>query len=291
MPSLQDMLEEFDASRLEELAESLLADVITDLAEDNATGCSNDAQGTSTVQRQLGPMVGTQTKLMESASNTNGSVRSKLTTKTSKKTTDERRLGSSSTKPTTTQKNPTIIASTQKHRRIATKPENTSTILESSTPCYVTIPPVVAQKTVTDSETLYGTYDERTNCITIVLPDENISISEAVEEISSDDEQQKGQNNHHQPMDFMDECVQVEFPTISDDHHYAAATDLNDCHSDGTKSIYGGGDSAASVSLASESGYESLGSPSSSVCNNDIDTMHFDDMWNSSFSELFPSLL
>lgn len=82
LPSLQDMfdLEDFDATRLEELAESLLADVTTELEqrelEDDATkGGYRTAQIESKSKPMLRSMVGTKAKKLESSQNTNGSIK------------------------------------------------------------------------------------------------------------------------------------------------------------------------------------------------------------------------
>lgn len=74
LPSLQDMLEDFDASRLEELAESLLADVTTELEDDATKGGYRIAQIESAAKPMLRSMVGTKAEKLESSQNTHGSI-------------------------------------------------------------------------------------------------------------------------------------------------------------------------------------------------------------------------
>lgn len=269
------MLEDFDASRLEELAESLLADVITDLAEDSPAGSPIIAEGAGTPQRMPRPVVGTQTKLMEPATNTNASVRT---------TTPVRRIVP---KPEATP-----IAPAPKRRLInvktpiytkTTKPKNTSPNVDHR---------LTASSIGADAETLYGTYDEKTNCITIVLPDENISISEAVEEIGSCEEDDHLQDIKIGIKEDLDD-VTVGIKEYIDDipmlspipSHYSSP----DYYSS-AKSTYGGSETTEPILLASESGYESLGSPSSN-CPMESEFINISDLWNSSCAELFPSLL
>lgn len=143
-----------------------------------------------------------------------------------------------------------------------------------------------------DAETLYGTYDEKTNCITIVLPNENISICEAVEEIVSCEE-----DEHQQDIkvdikeDIDDVTVGIkddidDIPMLSPIPSYYSSPD----YYSSAKSTYNGSETTEPILLASESGYESLGSPSS-ICQTESDFINIDDLWNSSYAELFPSLL
>lgn len=75
LPSLQDMLEDFDASRLEELAESLLADVTTEFEDDATKSGHRTTQTQGKSKSMLGSMVGTKTKQLESSKDINGSLR------------------------------------------------------------------------------------------------------------------------------------------------------------------------------------------------------------------------
>lgn len=170
MPSLQDMLGDFDMSRLEELAESLLADVTTDMEEDSTKSIQRITENESIAERMLEQLVGPTTKQLESSKNKN------LNLNSSKRHFNENAPNS----------------------------------------------PLMVDET--ESETLYGTYDEKTNSITIVLPED--------EELLSPIQSSK--------------------------------SPIPSCFSDG--------------------GYESIGSPCSEIRN-------YNELWNSSFSELFPSLV
>lgn len=180
MPSLQDMLGDFDMSRLEELAESLLADVTTDMEEDSPESIQRITEDESIAERMLEQLVGTTTKQLESSKNKN-------------------------------------LNSSKRHFN-----EDAP-----SSPLMVD---------VTESETLYGTYDEKTNSITIVLPEDG---------------------DEPNTQDFMK--YELLSPIQS-----SAKSPIPSCFSDG--------------------GYESIGSPCSEIRN-------YDELWNSSFSELFPSLV
>lgn len=182
MPSLQDMLGDFDLSRLEELAESLLADVTTDMEEDSTESIQRITENESIAERMLEQLVGPTTKQLESSKNKNLNLN---------------------------------LNSSKRHFN-----ENAPNS------------PLMVDET--ESETLYGTYDEKTNSITIVLPEEE------------------------QPNtpDFMK--YELLSPIQS------SKSPIPSCFSDG--------------------GYESIGSPCSEIRN-------YDELWNSSFSELFPSLV
>lgn len=181
MPSLQDMLGDFDMSRLEELAESLLADVTTDMEEDSTKSIQRITENESIAERMLEQLVGPTPKQLESSKNKNLSLNS------SKRHFNENAPSS----------------------------------------------PLMVDET--ESETLYGTYDEKTNSITIVLPE---------------DEEPKN------TPDFMK--YELLSPIQS------SKSPIPSCFSDG--------------------GYESIGSPCSEIRN-------YNELWNSSFSELFPSLV
>lgn len=181
MPSLQDMLGDFDMSRLEELAESLLADVTTDMEEDSTKSIQRITENESIAERMLEQLVGPTTKQLESSKNKN------LNLNSSKRHFNENAPNS----------------------------------------------PLMVDET--ESETLYGTYDEKTNSITIVLPE---------------DEEPKN------TPDFMK--YELLSPIQS------SKSPIPSCFSDG--------------------GYESIGSPCSEIRN-------YNELWNSSFSELFPSLV
>lgn len=114
-----------------------------------------------------------------------------------------------------------------------------------------------------DPETLYGTYDEKTDSISIVLPGGNISINEAVEEIVSEQEQ-----DPDPVIESEDEFDPVkEFLCLNDDVKLPPKSPLSE-------------------GSTIDHGYESIGSPHS-----DRSSFQIDDFWSDkSFAELFPSL-
>ncbi len=67
MPALQDLLEDFDVNRLEELAESLLADVTTTMEASDSRSSQESTKVESIEKRLLGQMVGSNESDMESA--------------------------------------------------------------------------------------------------------------------------------------------------------------------------------------------------------------------------------
>lgn len=66
LPALQDMLEDFDVSKLEELAESLLANVTSELEGTDQGSIPSDAESASTGCGMPGSMVGTSPEQLES---------------------------------------------------------------------------------------------------------------------------------------------------------------------------------------------------------------------------------
>lgn len=218
LPSLQDMLEDFDASRLEELAESLLADVITNLADDPVGDCSPDAKTDGPTERVSRPVVGTRPAIVESPKNIDDS----LNTPTRKRT----------------------------HIKIEPKiEEDVCMDLDSVS---------------NDDDTLYGTYDEKTHCITILVSGDDIATDEAVEEVYCDDD-------HSSEMSMLSPV-----PSHCSSIDHSSSQSLSDAIVDAKSPI--------SISQSSDCGYESIGSPLS-YCSD------MDELWNSSFNQLFPSLV
>lgn len=230
MPSIQDIFKNFDATQLEELAENLLADVITDLADDAIGSFKTNAKNDGTAERLSKSMVGPKTENLESTQDFDDSI-NEFTN----------------------------------HHRVPIKIEPKLEIHDT---------PMSTTTTTNDSETLYGTYDESSYCITVVLPNENIPICEAVEEIvSSEDEQMSD--------------VTLLSPIQND---YPPSPGYSSCNSP----LYPvDAKSPLSICSNNESGYESIPSPlppSTDINGDDICDLQLDELWNSSFTELFPSL-
>jgi len=130
MSALQDVFDGFDGAELEELAESLLCDILPKLEAGDCSSNEAASKIESTKQQLSGSMVGSAAELVESSRNT---------------TSDSFRI-------------------------ISDRKQQLSTALE------------------TDTETVYGTYDEATNSIMIVSADGTKQIAEdAVQEVASDD--------------------------------------------------------------------------------------------------------
>lgn len=218
LPSLQDMLEDFDASRLEELAESLLADVITNLADDTVGNSTPNAQTSGTSERMSESMVGTRTEIVESTKNIDDS----LNTPTKKRV----------------------------HIKVEPQSEDDCMDMENMS---------------NDTDTLYGTYDEKTHCITIMVNGDDIATDEAVEEVYCDeDDTSEASLLSPTPSNYSSSC-------------HSSSQLLCDAIVDVKSPI--------SISQSSDCGYESIGSPSGSYCSD------MDELWNSSFNQLFPSLI
>lgn len=212
------MLEDFDASRLEELAESLLADVITNMADDPDGDSSSYAKTGRTTERVSRPLVGTRPEIMESAKTVDDS----LNTPTRKRT----------------------------HIKIEPKiEEDVCMDFESVS---------------NDNDTLYGTYDEKSHCITIMVSGDEIATDEAVEEVYCDE----------------DNLSEVSMLSPVPSH----CSSIDDLPSHSLSDAIVDAKSPISISQASDCGYESIGSPLS-YCSD------IDELWNSSFNQLFPSLV
>lgn len=145
-----------------------------------------------------------------------------------------------------------------------------------------------------NEEVLYGTYDEDSNCITIVISDENdVCIEDAVTEVITTDVQEENNNSleslSHYLSTFVDtdttipsvepplkllspipSIAEVMSPVSSRDS-YSSSPQYRKQHD---------------ISV-SDGGYESIDSPLSDTSNHS----EFNDLWNESFQELFPSLL
>lgn len=154
LPTLQDMLEDFDVSKLEELAETLLADVGADLESADRPSSPADAEGSRTGKCLPGPVVGSAAAVVESgrpAWPVHSGSRLILTTHNySKSPFHEQSEGSDERKATTCQDAASPVVS-----------------VEPPSPC-----PPIQTTILPNSGTLYGTYDNETNCITIILSSE-----------------------------------------------------------------------------------------------------------------------
>lgn len=239
LPSLQDMLGDYDLSGLEEFAESLLADVATELEDNFAASRNGATKNESAAIGVLERMVGATTEQLESSKNT----------------------GRRSIEPCIT-RNPN-----KRHSNILTTQSPPKKFEKKSTQKSISSPTPES-----DNQTLYGTYDEKTNSITIVYPDDSIPISEAIEEIICETSSSSSS--------YIDENDDVIMPSVNESEYLNITQDLNLLAPKTNLSV--SCDKSPMHSVISDSGYESLGSP--------VMDDNFNELWNSSFSELFPSL-
>ncbi|XP_031788086.2 LOW QUALITY PROTEIN: uncharacterized protein LOC116417701 [Nasonia vitripennis] len=133
--------------------------------------------------------------------------------------------------------------------------------LNSSGPITIAENIEIKEEPMHDAEMVYGTYDEATNCITIIYPEDEVITRLSPNSIPIQSKQLLASPSHS--YDSMSPAS-----LHSDDADVAAGKLDSTAHSDG--------------------GYESHGSPASSDvagANNALT-----DLWHESFSELFPSL-
>ncbi|KAG8041261.1 hypothetical protein G9C98_002249 [Cotesia typhae] len=130
----------------------------------------------------------------------------------------------------------------------------------------------IKQEPVSDVDTVYGTYDEATNCITIIYPgeDDAIRIDECVQEVSSDESANLTPNYYNNVSPFY---------SIADS---MSPSSMHSDDSDANSVCY------KMKSNISNCGYESHDFPQAE---RHTDTATPIDLWHESFSELFPSLV
>lgn len=211
------MLEDFDASRLEELAESLLADVSTEFENDATKSGNRIAQIEGQSKSVFRPVVGTQTENLESSENTNGSLNTPKHQPMSRTIKQEiidcipsdDELYVSTTAPIA----PAIHMqsmqlpfdhtpfnhSSNEHifdnNNNTTNKNNNNTITTNTNHICNTNKSMIlcqsASDNSTDADTLYETtFDDEGHLITVILPDEDISnFEEVIEEMNHNDEE------------------------------------------------------------------------------------------------------
>lgn len=294
--------EEFDARRLEELAESLLADITADLETGDGTCDEAHAQIAGDAERLPGSMVGSTAECMESGGNrADGLNRDDETkaqsilmhitptpaaAKSSPCAQQVSKINENLQRKSTLAKAATSSAQT----KITSTTVSAATFLQSATP-----------------DTVYGTYDAKTNSITIVMDGDAVPVNEAVEEIYGEGVSAG---------DDTDVIMKCPPPATSPSQVYLNvinATEESDdeatSHLDfepmekflrprHLKAISPMAKSPVSVhSVNSDHGYESvIGSPASTtLAQLDTDTGPMlddeDFPWESNFDELFPNLI
>ncbi|XP_068145441.1 uncharacterized protein Xbp1 [Drosophila tropicalis] len=285
LPTLQDMLlvddEEFDARRLEELAETLLAEVL----ETDSRACDEIApQDAGNQERLPRSMVGTTAKCLEPSGHRIDGLESK-------------EVKAISTQSMTNMQVLNINGNLEHPATI--KAEIASCPSTSTTP--------------TPPDTVYGTYDAKTNSITIVMDGDAVPVNEAVEEIYCE-----GITAVEDDMDDEDTVMIMKCapPAASPSQVYLnvmnATPDTDDDDSDIENTFDSIPDflspsrtikaisplsrspamSLISHSAISDHGYESImGSPTSHTADLTLPTADEDFPWQSGFDELFPSLI
>ncbi|XP_037888212.1 LOW QUALITY PROTEIN: uncharacterized protein LOC119636718 [Glossina fuscipes] len=259
---------EFDAGNLEELAESLLADITADLEADDRTSSESITQNSSGTERLLGSVVGTTTECLESSQHKNdnsGGIN---------------------------------IADIKDY------PQQSSDITLENEGLTCLRNDVTA--TTSTADTVYGTYDAKTNSITIEMDDVAVPVDEAVEEIYSDDMSDNVSSN---------ELLCPSVPT-SPSHIYLNVTSPTDDEMAGddvnlnfdpiTRFVYPTRSVVSPLakspmhsfdSTFSDHGYESImGSPQPlshlGLPSSQFEPAIVDDIdWPSSFNDLFPNLI
>lgn len=285
LPALQDLLEDFDDARLEELAETLLADVITNMENDIARGDQSFAEGESTTKQLFESMVGSTTEQLESSRHarepTSCSDSVMETHNYSKLYCDAPRISAD-----TESIDPLSPALSQNGKyKMRIKKEKIDTQQN-----------ITYDNDTDDNNTLYGTYDNSSHCITVLVSDDSIPIDNTVviEEIYCDEEVDSSEEKNmastlssssincdikfEPPMELLSPIPGLLALDDSNSTNDCLENNLNliTCNMSGDKSPF--------TSITSDCGYESLGSPNS-------DMMSFTDFWNDTFSELFPALV
>lgn len=259
---------EFDAGNLEQLAESLLADITADLEADNRTSSESIAQNPSGTERLLGSVVGTTTECLESGQHKNDNS------------------GGINIKD------------------IKDDPQQVSDITLENEGLTCLTNDVTA--TTSTADTVYGTYDAKTNSITIEMDDVAVPVNEAVEEIYSDDMSDDVSSNELFCPSVPTSPSHIYLNVTSSTDDEMAGDDVNLNFDPITKFIYPTRSVVSPLakspmnsfdSTFSDHGYESImGSPQSlshlGLSSSQFEPSIVDDIdWPSSFNDLFPNLI
>ncbi|KAH8386015.1 hypothetical protein KR200_002368 [Drosophila serrata] len=278
LPTLQDMLgddEEFDVKRLEELAESLLADITADLETGAGESSPDAAQDTGKAERLPGPVVGSATERLESGGH--------------------RADGLSNAKAPLEHS----VSLNVQVLEVNGNPQQASTAPASTTTTATITATAAASLLQATPDTVYGTYDAKTNSITIVMDGDAVPVNEAVEEIYCDGVTAGDE-------DTTDVIMKCPPPATSPSQVYLNVVNATEDDSDDESSFdpiqrflcpqvkaispLAKSPALSLHSATSDHGYESiLGSPTSTALTLPIDEEDFP--WQSNFDELFPSLI
>lgn len=289
--------EEFDARRLEELAESLLADITADLEAGGGTCHQAAAKDAGDSERLPGSVVGTAAECMESGGHRADGLNDHTKAQPVTSTHNMDKINNNNNTSRLPMQVLTINGNIQKNATATPIPTTTKTIsaaafLQSATP-----------------DTVYGTYDAKTNSITIVMDGDAVPVNEAVEVIYGEGVTAGDENT----TDAIMKCplpatspsqVYLNVINATDDSDDEATSHLNFepieqflCPRVKAISPLAKSPALSMHSATSDHGYESvIGSPASTTLSHlDSDIpMHTEDEefpWESNFDELFPSLI
>jgi len=281
LPSLPDLLNELDRDvdieSLEELTQSLLQDIAADLeAAAQKTNCQEPNDGGP---NSAGEMVGSSSEDLESSRCDSIKAKNGLEQEISPflllhhdySAKQDTQVEKHELKPEITQSKNTEIIKVYKNNSQKTKKQNTKLntktklkrIMPKSTQSDCNLETLYINSLDSSSDVLYGTLDESTNCITIIVNDESLNLGEAVTEITTSDDDEISESYHDQTTELIEESNNMQtllLPSKNKDE-------------DGLSPAY-----------SSDCGYESHDSPHS------VDDMEID-MWDKSVSELFPMLM
>lgn len=239
LPALQDMLEDFDVSKLEELAESLLADVTSELEGTDRGSSPADAQDAGTGCGMPGPMVGSPSEQLESSEETDqGSC---------------------------------LILTTHNYSKSPFHVEKSHSSSQQQ-----------SDSDHHDQQTVYGTYDNESNCITIVLDEDELPLQE--EEIICEEPANDDDDDEHEFKVKLEPVRELLSPIPSTCSNYSEDLNKPVLEDDELRHVFKC--PMTPVSFVSDGGYESLGSPTGSTDFN-MTTSSFDEFWN---LDLFPIL-
>lgn len=297
-------VEEFDARRLEELAESLLADITADLETGGGTCDEAPAQIAGDAERLSGSMVGSAAECMESSGNRDDGLDRHNDDET-KAQSIQMHITSTPAAVAVAKSSPSAQQVSKINENLQRKAATTSSSAQRKTKSTTVSAAAFLQSATPD--TVYGTYDAKTNSITIVMDGDAVPVNEAVEEIYGEGVSAG---------DDTDVIMKCPPPATSPSQVYLNvinATEESDdeatSHLDfepmekflrprHLKAISPIAKSPISVySVNSDHGYESvIGSPASTtLAQLDTDTVPMldeeDFPWESNFDELFPNLI
>ncbi|KAF5306163.1 hypothetical protein FQR65_LT07439 [Abscondita terminalis] len=243
LPSLSDLLNELDkdvdVECLEQLTQTLLQDIAADLeAAAQKTNCeeSNDHR-----EERQQPVVGSSPKQLESSGRDSLKAEQYLEQEISPFLLLHHNYSAKQKPPGSP-------------RRIKSKNTLSRTKLNTITKPKLIMPKIEDSTPTENNEILYGTLDESTNCITIIVDDNSLHLSEAVTEVVTSD----GEDNSFIVLSDESTSNTLQLPSHNNDYSQ----------------------NSPSYS-ASDCGYESLDSPVG---------IEESDMWDQSVCELFPML-